>query len=69
MAAGLPTDTVGAERMELVMEVIRAIRNIRGEMDVPPGRQVAALLNCKSEPFTGNSRRRQRSHPRPWQSR
>jgi len=46
--SGLPTDAAGAERMELVMEVIRAIRNIRGEMDVPPGRQVAALLNCKS---------------------
>ncbi len=46
---GLPTDSVGAERMELVMEVIRAIRNIRGEMDVPPGKQVTALLDCKSE--------------------
>lgn len=47
--SGLPTDTVGAERMELVMDVIRAIRNIRGEMDVPPGKQVTALLDCKSE--------------------
>ena len=46
---GLPTDSVGAERMELVMDVIRAIRNIRGEMDVPPGKQVTALLDCKSE--------------------
>ncbi|MGK2907854.1 MAG: valine--tRNA ligase [Desulfuromonadales bacterium] len=46
---GLPTDAVGAERMELVMEVIRAIRNIRGEMDVPPGKQIAALLDCKSD--------------------
>ncbi len=46
--AGLPTDADGAERMELVMEVIRAIRNIRGEMDVPPGRQVIALLDCKT---------------------
>ncbi len=47
--SGLPTDSVGAERMELVMDVIRAIRNIRGEMDVPPGKQVTALLDCKSE--------------------
>ncbi len=45
---GLPTDAAGAERMELVMDVIRAIRNIRGEMDVPPGRQVTALLDCKT---------------------
>jgi valyl-tRNA synthetase len=47
--SGLPTDSVGAERMELVMDVIRAIRNIRGEMDVPPGKQITALLDCKSE--------------------
>jgi valyl-tRNA synthetase len=46
--AELPTDTVGADRMELVMDVIRAIRNVRGEMDVSPGRQVTALLDCKS---------------------
>jgi valyl-tRNA synthetase len=46
--AGLPTDVNRAERMELVMEVIRAIRNIRGEMDVPPGKQIAAILECKS---------------------
>ncbi len=46
--SGLPTDSVGAERMELVMDVIRAIRNIRGEMDVPPGKQVTALLDCKT---------------------
>jgi valyl-tRNA synthetase len=47
--AGLPTDAIGADRMELVMEVIRAIRNIRGEMDVPPGKQITALLDCKSD--------------------
>jgi valyl-tRNA synthetase len=47
--AGLPTDIVSSERMELVMEVIRAIRNIRGEMDVPPGRQVTALLDCRTD--------------------
>lgn len=45
----LPIDVDGAERMELVMEVIRAIRNIRGEMDVPPGKQITALLDCKSD--------------------
>jgi valyl-tRNA synthetase len=32
--------------MELIMEVIKAIRNIRGEMDVPPGKQIAAVLDC-----------------------
>jgi valyl-tRNA synthetase len=46
---GLPLDLEGARRMELVMEVVRALRNIRGEMDVPPGRQIPAVLDCKSE--------------------
>jgi valyl-tRNA synthetase len=35
--------------MEAVMEIIRAIRNIRGEMDVPPGKQIGAVLDCRSE--------------------
>ena len=38
--AGIPVDAAGAARMELVMEVVKAIRNIRGEMDVPPGKQI-----------------------------
>jgi valyl-tRNA synthetase len=46
--AGLPVDAEGAQRMELIMEVIKAIRNIRGEMDVPPGKQIAAVLDCGS---------------------
>jgi valyl-tRNA synthetase len=46
--AELPTDAEGADRMELVMDVIRSIRNIRGEMDVPPGKQITAMLECKS---------------------
>jgi valyl-tRNA synthetase len=47
--AAIPVDAAASTRMELVMEVIRAIRNIRGEMDVPPGRQIAALLLCGSQ--------------------
>jgi valyl-tRNA synthetase len=35
-------------RMELVMEVVRAIRNIRGELDVAPGRKIAVSLDCRS---------------------
>ena len=45
----LPRDEQGAEQMELLMDVIRSIRNIRGEMDVPPSRQVKAVIDCKSE--------------------
>jgi len=38
----------GANEMELVMEVIRGIRNIRGEMEVAPSREIAAILDCGS---------------------
>jgi valyl-tRNA synthetase len=37
-----------ATEMELVMDVIKGIRNIRGEMEVAPSKQIAALLDCKS---------------------
>ncbi len=47
--AELPVDEAGAEKMELIMEVVKGIRNIRGEMDVAPSRQVTAVLDCKSE--------------------
>jgi len=30
------------------MEVIKGIRNIRGEMEVAPSKQIAAILDCKS---------------------
>ncbi|MBE0599427.1 MAG: valine--tRNA ligase [Desulfuromonadales bacterium] len=45
---GLPLRRDGAERMERIMEVIRGLRNIRGEMDINPGKQIPALLDCKS---------------------
>jgi valyl-tRNA synthetase len=38
-----------ATEMELVMEVIKGIRNIRGEMEVAPSKQIAAILDCKSQ--------------------
>jgi valyl-tRNA synthetase len=38
-----------AADMERVMEVISAIRNIRGEMDVPPSKEIAVILSCGSE--------------------
>ncbi|GAB7026271.1 valine--tRNA ligase [Geotalea toluenoxydans] len=38
----------GATEMELVMAVISGIRNIRGEMEVPPSKSIAAMLDCKS---------------------
>ncbi|NJD90388.1 MAG: class I tRNA ligase family protein, partial [Geobacter sp.] len=38
-----------AARMEWVMAVISAIRNIRGEMEVPPSREIAVILSCATE--------------------
>jgi len=42
-------DEDATEKMEQVMEVIRSIRNIRGEMDVSPAKKISALLDCKNE--------------------
>jgi valyl-tRNA synthetase len=38
-----------ATDMEHVMAVIGGIRNIRGEMEVPPSKQIAVILSCDSE--------------------
>ncbi len=37
-----------ATNMEKVMAVISAIRNIRGEMEVPPSKEIAVILSCAS---------------------
>jgi valyl-tRNA synthetase len=42
-------DEKAAARMELIIEVITAIRNIRGEMNLPPGEQIDVLLRTKRE--------------------
>jgi valyl-tRNA synthetase len=38
-----------ATRMERVMAVIGGIRNIRGEMEVPPSKEIAVVLSCANE--------------------
>jgi valyl-tRNA synthetase len=38
-----------AANMERVMAVIGGIRNIRGEMEVPPSREISVILSCGSE--------------------
>ncbi|OGU13917.1 MAG: valine--tRNA ligase [Geobacteraceae bacterium GWC2_53_11] len=45
-ACSFPND---AAEMELVMAVIGGIRNIRGEMEVPPSKQIAVILSCANE--------------------
>ncbi|ABA89554.2 valyl-tRNA synthetase [Syntrophotalea carbinolica DSM 2380] len=44
----LPEDRQGASHMERIMDVIKGVRNIRGEMNVPPGKRIAAVLDCKT---------------------
>jgi valyl-tRNA synthetase len=38
-----------AADMERIMAVIGGIRNIRGEMEVPPSKQIAVILSCDSD--------------------
>ena len=42
-------DEAVADEMGLVIEVVTALRNIRGEMNLPPGEQITALLRTKNE--------------------
>lgn len=37
------------EVMERLMAVVGAIRNVRGEMALPPGKKIPVLLDCKSQ--------------------
>ncbi|MAF10201.1 valine--tRNA ligase, partial [Candidatus Poribacteria bacterium] len=40
-------DASAEEQMTLVMDVTRSIRNVRGEMNVPPGREITALVHTE----------------------
>jgi len=41
-----PRDEAAEADMELLMELIRAVRNARAEYDVPPGQRIAALISA-----------------------
>ncbi|RCW42020.1 MULTISPECIES: valine--tRNA ligase [unclassified Halanaerobium] len=43
------TDIVSEEKMQLIMNVIKSIRNIRNEMKVNPGKRIKALLSAGSK--------------------
>ena len=47
-ADAMPAYRAEAEKMGLIMDVIRAVRNIRAEMNVPPGKKAQILL-CADE--------------------
>jgi len=42
-------DQSATDEMKLVIEVVSALRNIRGEMNLPPGDRIMVLLRTKSE--------------------
>jgi valyl-tRNA synthetase len=42
-------DEAVADEMELIIEVINALRNIRGEMNLPPAEQIIALFRTKGK--------------------
>ena len=45
----VPSDEQGAAQMDMIMDVIRCVRNIRGEMDVAPSKLIKAVIDCKSD--------------------
>ena len=65
MVATLPQPDKGfdddqvADEMGLVIEIITGLRNIRGEMNVPPGEQIDAILRPKEEEVERRLKRNQ----------
>lgn len=49
LGSGFVTDQAAVADMEVVMDIVRAIRNVRGELDLPPGQRIRVLLDCKNE--------------------
>lgn len=42
-------DAAATRQMQVVMEAIRGVRNVRSERNVPPGKPVALLVRCRDE--------------------
>ena len=42
-------DQASVEEMEMLMEMITSVRNIRGEMRIPPSRKLKALISAADE--------------------
>jgi valyl-tRNA synthetase len=52
-------DEAVREEMALIIEVTNALRNIRGEMNLPPGEQIAVLFRTKSKEVEKRLRKNQ----------
>jgi len=55
-AEDVPADEAASRKMERVMGVITAVRNIRGEMGVSPTRRVNVILRVEDEEVAGELR-------------
>jgi valyl-tRNA synthetase len=42
-------DETGADQMALIIDVVNALRNIRGEMNLPPGEPITAFIRTRSK--------------------
>ena len=42
-------DAVAEKEMELIMDIITSIRNIRGEMQIPPSRKLQVMIAVPDE--------------------
>ena len=49
MPGGLARDAEAEAEMELIMEVITAVRNVRGEMNIAPGKGLAVRIHVDNE--------------------
>jgi valyl-tRNA synthetase len=45
--SGIKVDGAAVAQMEMIMSIVSAIRNVRGELDLPPGQKIKVLLDCK----------------------
>jgi valyl-tRNA synthetase len=52
-------DDPSTDEMELVIEIVTALRNIRGEMNFPPGEQIDVFLRPKEKEVKGRLKRNQ----------
>ncbi len=52
-------DEAVAKEMGLIIEVTNALRNIRGEMNLPPGEQMTVLFRTKNEAVEGKLQKNQ----------
>lgn len=52
-AADLPQDQAAVEQMRVAMDVIRAVRNVRSELQIPPKTSVPIVIACDSERVRG----------------